>query len=426
MKAKKDLKIEIMAIGSELLTPYFQDTNSLFLTERLNDLGMDVSYKTTVGDDWDDLALCIKLALSRADIIIAMGGLGPTKDDITREAFATVLERKLFFNKELLQKIEERFKRRGLSMPEVNKKQSYVIDGAEILENRNGTAPGLWLDTGSKRIMLLPGPPHELKPMFDKSAWPHLQEFKTGYTARKVLKITALTESKIETLILDLYPDDPNLRLTTLASPGQIEIHLSGHSKKSQEEAEEKVQKLENNILGRLKENVFSASGEELEEVVGRLLRLNKKTLAVAESCTGGLLGHRLTDVPGSSDYFLQGVVAYSNEAKIDLVDVSPALVEKHGAVSSQVAEAMAQGMRKKARSSLGLAITGIAGPSGGTPEKPVGLVYVALAWDKGSEVVKNLFLGNREKIKFQSSQKALDMVRRHLLKNKKKKRDLK
>ena len=426
MKAKKDLKIEIMAVGSELLTPYFQDTNSLNLSERLEDLGMEVSYKTTVGDDWDDLALCIKLALSRADIIIAMGGLGPTKDDITREAFATVLERKLFFNKELLQKIEERFKRRRLSMPEVNKKQSYVIDGAEILENRNGTAPGIWLDTGSKKIMLLPGPPHELKPMFDESAWPHLQEFKTDYTARKVLKITGLTESKIETRILDLYPDDPDLRLTTLASPGQIEIHLSGHSKKNQEEAEEKVQKLENNILGRLKENVFSASGEELEEVVGRLLRLNKKTLAVAESCTGGLLGHRLTDVPGSSDYFLQGVVAYSNEAKIDLLGVSPALVEKHGAVSSQAAEAMAQGMREKARSSLGLAITGIAGPSGGAPEKPVGLVYVALAWDKGSEVVKNLFLGNREKIKFQSSQKALDMVRRHLVKNKKNKRGLK
>jgi len=355
-----------------------------------------------------------------------MGGLGPTKDDRTREAFATVLERKLIFNKELLQKIEERFKRRGFSMPEVNKKQSYVIDGAEILKNRNGTAPGLWLDTGSNKIILLPGPPHELKPMFDESAWPHLQEFKTDYTARKVLRITGLTESKIETLIMDLYPDDPNLKLTTLASPGQIEIHFSSHSKKSQEQADEIVQKLEKNILERLEENVFSASGEELEEVVGKLLRLNKKTLAVAESCTGGLIGHRLTDVPGSSDYFLQGVVAYSNQAKTDLLGVSPALIEKHGAVSSQVAEAMAQGIREKARSSLGLAVTGIAGPSGGTPEKPVGLVHVALAWDKGSEVIENLFLGNREKIKFQSSQKALDMVRRHLVKTKKKKRSLK
>lgn len=423
MKAKKDFKIEIMAIGSELLTPYFQDTNSLFLTERLNDLGMEVTYKTIVGDDWDDLALSIKQALSRAYIIIAMGGLGPTKDDRTREAFATVLERKLIFNKELLQKIEERFKRRGLTMPEVNKKQSYVIDGAEILENRNGTAPGLWVDTGSKKIILLPGPPHELKPMFDKSVWPHLQKFKKDYTARKVLKITGLTESKIETLILDLYPDDPNLRLTTLAHPGQIEIHLSSHSKKSREQANERVQKFEKNILERLKENVFSTSGEELEEVVGKLLRLNKKTLAVAESCTGGLLAHRLTDVPGSSDYFLQGVVAYSNEAKINALGVSPALIEKYGAVSSQVAEAMAQGIKEKARSSLGIAVTGIAGPSGGTPEKPVGLVYVGLSWDKGSEWEKNIFLGNRDKIKYQSSQKALDMVRRHLIKNKKKKK---
>jgi nicotinamide-nucleotide amidase len=426
MKAKKDLKIEIMAIGSELLTPYFQDTNSLFLTERLNDLGMEVSYKTIVGDDWDDLVLSIKQAFSRTDIIIAMGGLGPTQDDRTREAFATALERKLIFNKELLQKIEERFKRCGLSMPAVNKKQSYVIDGAEILENRNGTAPGLWLDTGSNKIILLPGPPHELKPMFDESVCPHLQEFKTDYTARKVLKITGLTESKIETLILDLYPDDPYLRLTILSYPGQIEIHLSSHSRKSQEQADQRVQKLEINILERLQENVFSASGEELEEVVGNLLRLNKRTLAVAESCTGGLLGHRLTNVPGSSDYFLQGVVAYSNEAKINALGVSPALIEKYGAVSSQVAEAMAQGIREKALSNLGLAVTGIAGPTGGTPEKPVGLVYIALAWDKGSELKKNLFMGNRDKIKYQSSQKALDMVRRHLAKNKKKKRALK
>ncbi|NIM58328.1 MAG: competence/damage-inducible protein A [Candidatus Aminicenantes bacterium] len=426
MKAKKDFKIEIMAVGSELLTPYFQDTNSLFLTERLNDLGMEVSYKTIVGDDWDDLALCIKQALSRAHIIIAMGGLGPTKDDRTREAFATVLERKLIFNKELLQRIEERFKRRGLSMPEVNKKQSYVIEGAESLKNRNGTAPGLWLDTGSNKIVLLPGPPHELKPMFEESVMPHLQKHKMDYKARKLLKITGLTESKIETLILDLYPDDPDLRLTTLAHPGQIEIHLSSHSIKSQEQADKRLQKLEKDILERLKENVFSTTGEELEEVVGNLLRQNKKTLAVAESCTGGLIGNRLTDVPGSSDYFLQGVVAYSNQAKINALGVSPELIEKHGAVSAQVAEAMSQGIREKAHSSLGIGVTGIAGPAGGTREKPVGLVYIALAWDKGLESIKNIFLGNRDKIKYQSSQKALDMVRRHLIKYEKKKTGMK
>jgi len=420
MNAKKDLKIEIMAIGSELLTPHFQDTNSLYLTQRLNDLGMEVSYKTIVGDDWDDLFLCIKQALSRADIIIAIGGLGPTRDDRTREAFATVLERKLRFNEELLQKIEERFKRRELSMPAVNKKQSYVIDGAEILENKNGTAPGLWLDTGSRKIILLPGPPQELKPMFESSAWPRLKKLRTDYTARKILKTTGLTESRIETLISDLYPLDPHLGLTTLAYPGQIETLLTGYSKKNQDQAEQRALKLEKNIIERLKDNVFSKSGEELEEVAGKLLRLKKKTLAVAESCTGGLLGHRITNVPGSSDYFLQGVVAYSNEAKINLLGIPPDLIEKHGAVSSQVAKAMAQGIREKAQSSFGLAVTGIAGPAGGTPEKPVGLVYTALAWDRGSEVSKNLFLGSRDIIKFQSSQKALDMVRRHLLKSQK------
>jgi nicotinamide-nucleotide amidase len=422
MKTKKDRKIEIIAIGSELLTPYSQDTNSLYLTERLNDLGMEVSFKTIVGDEWDDLVLCIKQALSRADIIIAMGGLGPTRDDRTREAMASALKRKLIFKKTLLEKIERRFRRRGMSMPPVNKKQAYIIEGAEILENENGTAPGLWLDTGSEIVILLPGPPHELKPMFDASVWPSLQKFRKNFTVRKVLKITGLTESKIETLITDLYPQEPDAQLTTLAYPGQIEIHITVLSKESQEKAEETMQQLENNLLGRLKENVFSTTGEELEEVVGRLLRLHKKTLAAAESCTGGLLGHRLTNISGSSDYFLQSMVVYSNEAKTHHLGVSADLIEQHGAVSPQVATAMAVGIREKTGSSLGLAITGIAGPTGGTPEKPVGLVFTALAWDNGTDVVKNLFLGNRETIKFQSVQKALDMVRRHFLKNPKSK----
>jgi nicotinamide-nucleotide amidase len=416
MKIKKDMKIEIMAIGSELLTPYFQDTNSLYLTERFNDLGMEVSYKTIVSDDWDDLVLCIKQALARADIIVGIGGLGPTRDDRTREALASVLKRKLIFKKEILQKIKKRFERRGLSMPAVNKKQAYVIEGGKPLENRKGTAPGIWLDTGSEIVILLPGPPHELKPMFDSSVWPDFQRFRKKHTCRRVLKITGLTESKIETLISDFYPQEPHLRLTTLAYPGQIEIHITAHSEESQDEAEKSVEILEKNLLDRLKENVFSTRGEELEEVVGRLLRLHQKTLAAAESCTGGFLGHRLTNVPGSSDYFLQSAVVYSNEAKSNQLGVSSTLIEKNGAVSPPVATAMAVGIKQKARSSFGLAITGIAGPTGGTPEKPVGLVYTVLAWDNGIEVVKNIFLGNREMVKFQSTQKALDMVRRHLL----------
>jgi nicotinamide-nucleotide amidase len=418
MKTKKDLKIEIMAIGSELLTPYSQDTNSLYLTERLNDLGLEVSYKTIVGDEWDDLVLSIKQALSRADIVLAMGGLGPTQDDRTREAFASALERKLIFDKKLLQKIEERFKRRGLHMPPVNKKQAYVFEDAKALDNKKGTAPGLLMDTGSKIIILLPGPPHELKSMFDASVWPYLQKLRKKHTARRALKITGLTESKIETLISEFYPQEPHIQLTILAYPGQIEIHLTAHSEESLEKAEETVHELEKNILNRLKENVFSTTGEELEEVVGRLLRLHKNTLAAAESCTGGFLGHRITNIPGSSDYFLQSMVVYSNDAKIYQLGISEELIEQHGAVSSQVATAMAVGIREQSRSSLGLAITGIAGPDGGTPEKPVGLVYTALAWDNGTDVVKNLFLGNREIIKYQSTQKSLDMVRRYLLKN--------
>lgn len=417
MKNKKDFRVEIMAVGSELLTPHFQDTNSLYLSQRLNDLGIKVSFKTIVGDNWDDLTLSIQDSLSRADLLIAIGGLGPTNDDQTREVFAHVLERKLIFKQELLKKIEERFKLRELSMPAVTKKQAYIIEGAEALENRNGTAPGLWLKTKSKIIILLPGPPHELKPMFESSVWPRLQKFKAYYTSSLVLKITGLTESQIESLISDLYPRFSHLRITTLAYPGQIEIYLSSHSDNSQPEADKSLNELKQAILDRLKDNVFSASGEALEEVVGRLLRINKKKLAVAESCTGGFLGHRLTNVPGSSDYFVQGIISYSNKAKIHLLHVPPEFIEKYGAVSPQVAQAMAIGVRDKAKTNLGLGITGIAGPTGGTGEKPVGLVYVALAWEKGSKVYRNLFLGKRESIKFQATQKALDLLRRHLLK---------
>lgn len=423
MSATKRLTVEIMAVGSELLTPYFQDTNSLYLTERLNELGMEVNYKTIVSDSWDELLLGINQALSRADLVLAIGGLGPTRDDRTREAFAAALERKLVFKKELLRKIKARFQRRGLSMPAVNKKQAYIIDGAQVLENRNGTAPGLWLETGMKTIVLLPGPPSELKPMFDYAVWPRLQKFRAGYAVRKVLKITGLTESVVETLISDIYPQDSDLNVTTLAYPGQIELHLTAHSRESQRRAEIKAENLAKKFLTRLKDNVFSEQGEELEEVVGKLLRDKNKTVSVAESCSGGFLGHRITNVSGSSDYFLMGVVAYSNEAKMNMLGVRPELLQKHGAVSSQVARAMAEGIRKISSSTFGLAVTGIAGPKGGTPEKPVGLVYISLAWDKGSEVSKNLFLGKRKSIKFQSTQKALDMLRRHLLQKRKKRK---
>jgi nicotinamide-nucleotide amidase len=418
MKFKKNSKVEILTIGSELLTPYFQETNSQYLTQRLNDLGMDVSFKSVVGDDRENLLRAINEALSRSQLIIATGGLGPTRDDRTREAFAESLHRKLLFHEDILKKIKERFKRRGLSMPAINRKQAYIIEGAEALENKNGTAPGIWLEKEQQIIVLLPGPPHELRSMFEESVWPRLQKLSRLHVFRKVIKTASLTESQTETFISKLYPETSSLQISTLAYPGQIEIHLTARSEKSLTQAKNQVSRLENKILERLKDHVFSRTGEELEEVVGRLLRNQQKTLAVAESCTGGLLGDRITNVPGSSDYFLQGIVAYSNQAKINTLGVKPSILQQQGAVSSQTAQAMARGIREKAQSDYGLGITGIAGPSGGSPQKPVGLVYIALAWEEGIEVKKNRFLGNREKIKFQASQKALDMLREHLQKN--------
>ena len=421
MKSSVPTKVEIIAIGSELLTPYYQDTDSLYLTQRLNELGFDVAFKTIVGDDVDDLCLRINEALEHSDLVLAVGGLGPTGDDRTRDAFAAALDRKLVLSESILSRIEERFKRRRIPMPAPNRKQAYLLQGADALVNKVGTAPGQWLEAGRKTIVLLPGPPGELKSMFEESVSPRLAAKRPGYLVRLVLKIAGLTESQVEVLVGDLYPKRPDLRITILASPGQIEIHLTSFSSSSVAEAERKIRSLKKKVLSRLKNNVFSESGEDLEEVVGNLLKKNKQTLAVAESCSGGLLSHRLTNRPGSSDYFLEAVVTYSNTAKTDLLAVSPSLIRTHGAVSPLAARAMARGIRTRARADYGLAITGIAGPTGGTPEKPVGLVFVALAWDGGTAVWKSLFLGKRKQVKFQSTQKALDMLRRHLLQQRQK-----
>jgi nicotinamide-nucleotide amidase len=415
MTATKDWKIEILAVGSELLTPQFQETNSLFLTQKLNDLGLDVRFKTIVGDRWDDLCIALKQALDRTNLIFATGGLGPTEDDRTREALASVLGRKLEFREKILKAIEKRFASRHMKMPEVNRKQANIIEGSLVLPNKKGTAPGLWLDTGSHIIILLPGPPHELKAMFEKSVWPRLQTFQRRYVCRRVIKTAGLTESKIESRLVDLYPRMQGVELTTLAHPGQIEIHLKSTSDTDLMQAQQKVGHAIELICGVLKKEVFTTEGEELEEVVGKFLKNERQTIAVAESCTGGFLGHRITNVPGSSGYFYRGVLAYSNQAKIELLGVPAAIIDRHGAVSPQVARAMASGIRKRANTTFGLSITGIAGPTGATKDKPVGLVYTALAWDQGVHVKKNLFLGDRNAIKFQATQRALDMLRRHL-----------
>lgn len=408
--------IGIIAVGSELLSPFYQDTDSLFITEKLNELGLEPAFKMVVGDDPDNLRMILQISVDKADFIFVVGGLGPTEDDRTREITAKVLGRKLIFHPEILATIEARFEQRGMVMPISNRRLAYILEGAEILPNLVGTAPGQWIEANGKKIILLPGPPRELQPMFNEFVAPRLKSWQRGSLVRRVLKIAGLTESQVEDIIKDLYPRDPDLKITVLAYPGQIEIHLMSFGL-SKVMAEQKMVPLLQTFIERLGINIFSSQGEELEAVVGQLLRRLKMTIAVAESCTGGLIGHRLTSIPGSSDYFLEGFIVYSNQAKIKTLGVSAELIQQYGAVSYEVAQAMAENIRLKCGVSIGLSTTGIAGPGGGTPNKPVGLVFTGLAHENGTEVIRNMFFGGREQIKFQTSQRGLDMLRRYLLK---------
>ncbi len=408
--------IGIVAVGSELLTPFYQDTDSLFITQKLNELGLEPAFKIVVGDDPSNLKMVLQMAIDRADLVFVVGGLGPTEDDRTREIMAEVLHKKLIFHPKILATIEARFEQRGMVMPESNRRQAYILEGAEVLPNQVGTAPGQWIEVNGKKIILLPGPPRELQTMFNEFVAPRLKIWQRGCLRRQVLKISGLTESQVEDLIKDLYPRDKDLKVTVLAYPGQIEIHLMSFGQ-NEEETEQKMFPLLQAFIDRLGINIFSTQGEELEEVVGQLLRHLKMTLAVAESCTGGLVGHRLTSVPGSSDYFMEGYIVYSNQAKIKTLGVPAELIQQHGAVSFEVARSLAENIRLKSGVSIGLSTTGIAGPGGGTATKPVGLVFTGLAHAKGTEVIQNRFLGGREQIKFQTSQKVLDMLRRYLLK---------
>ncbi|MGH9812694.1 MAG: CinA family nicotinamide mononucleotide deamidase-related protein, partial [Candidatus Acidiferrales bacterium] len=337
------MKAEIIAIGSELLTPFRQDTNSLFLTDQLERIGIAVTRKTIVGDDAADLKDAFRDALARAELVIGIGGLGPTEDDRTREAVAELLQRKLNRNEEAVKMMEQRFRARGRKMPEVNLRQAMVPEGADWLPNTEGTAPGLWLSTEQGRtVMLLPGPPKELRPMFEEHCLPRLRAHvpKNAFATR-VLKVVGMAESEVEQLIRHHYHNVTNPQTTILAAPGQIEIHLRGTGADAGEamrRADELAEKMED-ALG---DAVFSRGPETLEQVVGLYLMMRGSTLAVAESCTGGLLGERITNVPGSSKYFLGGVVCYSDKLKTKLVGVSEKLLQKHGAVSAEVAEALA------------------------------------------------------------------------------------
>jgi nicotinamide-nucleotide amidase len=406
----------IVAVGSEMLTPFRVDTNSLFITERLNAIGCDVRLKAVVGDDVGELARLLAEALAWAGLIVITGGLGPTEDDITRDAVARVLGVGLDVDEPVLEHIRDRFARRGMTMPEINRRQAMVPRGATVLPNPNGTAPGLWLEKGSAAIVLLPGPPREMKPMLESVIAERLAT-RTGGAGlfRRVLKITGRAESDVDAQAQPVYgkwtAQAVPINTTILAVLGQIELHLTAQAM-SRTDADGALDPAVRELQDALGPSVYSVDGRSLEAVVGDLLRERKLTIAVAESCTGGLLSSRLTDVPGSSDYVERGVVCYSNRAKTELAGVPEALIAEHGAVSEPVARAMAEGIRSRAGTNIGIGVTGIAGPGGGTPQKPVGTVAIAVAADEDVRVRTFQFIGPREMVKFQAAQSALNMTR--------------
>ncbi|MFZ0213410.1 MAG: competence/damage-inducible protein A [Candidatus Acidiferrales bacterium] len=407
---------EIIAVGSELLTPYRLDTNSLFLTAELNRLGFQVRRKIVVGDHDEDLRDAFRRAIDRADVVVSCGGLGPTADDRTREIVAELLGRKLKLNDAILRHIQERFRKFGRAMPEVNVRQAMVPEGAEPLENTRGTAPGLWIDSGGKILVLLPGPPGELQPMFVQEVKPRLA--RRGGKLRlytRELRITGLPESEVDQRIAPICAQYPGTDTTILFSAGEIQLHPRLWS----DDERAAIKLLDEIVKGfaiALGEHLFTTSGETLESVVAKELQERHATIAVAESCTGGMLAARLTNVAGSSSYFLGGVVSYSNDLKSAWVDVPRELIEAKGAVSSEVALALAEGIRRRAGATLGVGITGIAGPGGGSAEKPVGLVHIAIADEKTHKECSFRFPGDRDRIRTQATQTALDMVRRYFL----------
>ncbi len=414
------MNAEIIAVGSELLTPHRQDTNSLYLTEKLNELGVEVRFKSIVGDEREGLVAAAKLAMRRSDIIIFMGGLGPTEDDLTREAVAEALGLKLNRDAEVVAKLEERFAKRSMKMSANNLKQADILSSAVVLPNPLGSAPGQWIsgkyDGQERLLILLPGPPYELKALFDAECIPRLRaKIPPQHIARRVLKIAMMPESQVDARVAPIYKAYTDVETTILAGAGEIQLHFRCR-KESQADAEARVEELAGKIEDELGDAIFSRKGETIEQIVSYLLQMRGMTLAAAESCTGGLLSERITSLSGSSRYFLGGAVVYSNELKTQFANVPKALIDKHGAVSREVAAAMAEGIRKRCLSSYGVGITGVAGPTGGTEQKPVGLVYIALAGDEGTQVVERNFPGDRKRIRTFATQQALEMIRRALL----------
>jgi nicotinamide-nucleotide amidase len=414
------MKAEIIAVGSEMLTPWRQDTNSLYLTEKLNEIGVTVNFKTIVGDRLKDLVSSIRTALSRVDILIVMGGLGPTEDDLTREAVAQALSIGLRRDASQVAALHARAATWRITMPQNNLKQADVLEGATVLPNTNGSAPGQWLDVTfegyRKLLMLVPGPPNECKPLFETECLPRLRAtVPQRHIAKRTLRAAMIPESQADKMLAPIYTTYPDVETTILAHAGDIQLTLLC-SKADPELARQRVDELAGRLEETLEDWLYSDSGESLEQIVLYYLGLRQSTLAVAESCTGGLIAQRITSVPGSSRAFLGGAVVYSDPLKAAFAGVSADLIARHGAVSPEVAEALANGIRIRTGATLGMGVTGIAGPTGATENKPVGLVYIALSDPNRTDVMDRTFRGDRQRIREFASQQALDLIRRRLM----------
>jgi nicotinamide-nucleotide amidase len=414
------MKSEIIAVGSEMLTPFRQDTNSLYLTEKLNEIGVTVTFKTIVGDRHKDLVSAIRTALGRTDIVAIMGGLGPTEDDLTREAVAEALSLTLRRDAAQVAALHARAATWRMPMPDNNLKQADVIHGATVLPNPNGSAPGQWLDTTfdgyRKLILLVPGPPRECRPLFDAECLPRLRAILPKRSiAKRTLKAAMIPESQADKLLAPIYTAYTDVETTILAKPGDIQLTLLC-SKANTAAAQARVDELAGKMEEALDEWLYSSQGESLEQIVLYYLGLRQATLAVAESCTGGMIAQRVTAIPGASRSFLGGAVVYSNELKTTFAGVPAELIAQHGAVSEEVAKALAVGIRQRTGATLGVGVTGIAGPTGGTDEKPVGLVYIAVSDAQKTECVERTFRGDRDRIRTYAAQQALDLIRRRLM----------
>ncbi len=416
------MRAEIISIGTELLVGSILNTNTQFLSQKLAENAIDIYHHTTVGDNPERIIESLKVAASRADLVITSGGLGPTEDDITAKCLAKFLGKPLALHRPTYRAIVRRLKIRGHSMTRLIARQCYVPGGAAILPNETGTAPGILCQTnwqGQKKwVLLLPGPPRELQPMFTDGALPllrRLARLKKEYFIVRSVKIAGLIEAQVAPRVTDLLKLKPPLTVGIYAKPGEVELKIMAKSA-SKEKARQMAARVEHAIKKRFKEKVYGVDAETLSSAVGALLREKRKTLAVAESCTGGLFSNLITETPGSSAYFLGGVIAYSDKIKTALLNIDKGLIKKYGAVSAPAAKKMAQNIRALFQSDFGIGITGIAGPTGGTAKKQVGLVYIALADKKKMVCFKNQFFGNRGEIKSRSADRALDILRLELL----------